>query len=508
MKVAITYFDVNNIGGIASHIEQLARGFDDLGHEVHFVSFRSIAREVVKTREYYMEKWGKEVDKSVFGNLLHQQKGYLNPKTDSTDKRYHTVIYNNPSKSSLDNEILLRDAFEFMSSFDLIIHEIPVPTMNHFNLNDSWIKLFDVPVRQVGIIHDGNFLRTPWIYKLKDKFAGIACVHPCAYNTAKYYPVNRALILNPQNMVDCLSEHDEMYPYEVRLKNWISVQTYKGWKHVEDVIRSIPYMPNNAGNHFGCIMGGGGLEQSYMASPTKVKERYVALKKYDPDLTPELENKTIWQNALDHGMQWRSWMNTPTLRDNLRISRILIDPSWNLKYAKFGDHFNRVVVDAIKQGTIPVARNFGISTNKEGVGMIFKPYDGVRTDDNYLMIPHDVTPKEFANKINEYMNLPKEVTDRLQKNGRELLKYFDRKTIAQQYIDLSEGKPTGFLNTLEKGEYRKEIDEASDAIYQKVFVEHNADRSGKGLVSQFLSTTMRSIIGESFDEEAQNETED
>jgi hypothetical protein len=119
-----------------------------------------------------------------------------------------------------------------------------------------------------------------------------------------------------------------------------------------------------------------------------------------------------------------------------------------------------------------------------------------------------VTPKVFAEMMSTYMNLPEEDAKRLQSNGRKLLELFDRKKIAQQYINLANGLPTEQTSVLEKGEFVKEIDECSNAIYEKVFVQHNADRAGKGLVTGFLSGFMRQKLGESFAEEAQNESDE
>ena len=59
------------------------------------------------------------------------------------------------------------------------------------------------------------------------------------------------------------------------------------------------------------------------------------------------------------------------------------------------------------------------------------------------MLKYDYTPKQYADKINEYLNISKEEYERIVRNNFELIKKFDRRKIAQDYIDLAYGKVCG-----------------------------------------------------------------
>jgi hypothetical protein len=64
------------------------------------------------------------------------------------------------------------------------------------------------------------------------------------------------------------------------------------------------------------------------------------------------------------------------------------------------------------------------------------------------MIKKGSTPKQYADKIKEYCNMPEAEYRQIQLNNYELIKQFDRKVIAQHYVDLAMGKETGYLNEL------------------------------------------------------------
>ena len=119
----------------------------------------------------------------------------------------------------------------------------------------------------------------------------------------------------------------------------------------------------------------------------------------------------------------------------LRDVKFLVDSSWSKGY---GEHYNRTLFEAMLLGTIPIAVNFGVSDNEEGVGQLLKP------DINYLMLRHDYSPKQYAEAVDGFCELDESTIEEIQTNNDALLrKLFDRKNIAQQYIDLSEGKDVG-----------------------------------------------------------------
>jgi len=425
MKIAIVLYGINNMGGIINHTEELIAGFKELGHET--VLFEAIWKDKVRDQKR---------DTSTFsighsGLFVDQGRGWCFPAVNRLP--YKGVEAVERSKAVL-------------SGFDLIIWQIPVPTMQeHQRGNSDWLGLYDVPVKQIAVIHDGNLENSyPWLASVADNMIGLACVHPCAYATAENIPLPRAMIFNPQPALD---EQAFALPYEKRNKGFVNCQIFKGWKHVDDLVKAIAYMPAKESDEFRFIAGGG-LEQAYMTSPNKCKDRY----KYLEDPTSPWYGRKIWDVAVENGMEFLGYIDNQTRDSLLSMSRLLIDPSWSNRYSKKGDHFNRVVVDAIRMGAIPVARPLGISDNLEGNGVVFKA--GV----NYLSIPHSAdTPKKYADYIVEYSNMPSHKAEEIRNNCRETFNLFDRKVIAQQFIDLSNGNPTGYYNDLKIGKLSEKI---------------------------------------------------
>lgn len=134
-----------------------------------------------------------------------------------------------------------------------------------------------------------------------------------------------------------------------------------------------------------------------------------------------------------------------------------------MAYAKVGDHFNRVVVDGIIEGAIPIARNYGISTNEEGIGEVFKPYE------NYIMVPHDATPLEFADKIEETCHLADYLAEDIHYANYKLLGNFERERVAQQYVSLAMGSPTGFYGDLKVGEVSDKVKNKTKEVMSDFF---------------------------------------
>jgi hypothetical protein len=95
----------------------------------------------------------------------------------------------------------------------------------------------------------------------------------------------------------------------------------------------------------------------------------------------------------------------------------------------------------MKTGTVPIAVNLGIAPNEDGYGSLFKP------NENYLMLRYNYTPKQYGEKINKFLDIPQSAYEKIARNNFELIKKFDRKVVAQDYIDLAEGKDAGVYGT-------------------------------------------------------------
>jgi len=434
MKVALVIYPISDLGGIINHVEELAFGLRELGHQVnfHILYYQDFFRRPYQDRELLRRGW-------VNGAfcVVNQQAGW------------NAVPWKH--KLSYKGEENLKKTKDTLSKYDLVIWEVPVPSKSKANQgNSDWLYLYSACQKSIAILHDGNLFNIPWIAGIRKYFDGIACVHECAFNLGRNLDVPRALILNPQD----LSGIEEVYDYDKRSPGFLSLQVFKSWKHVDNLIRAIPYM----GDHIKKFVAGGGIEQRYMVSKDKVKDKYYCREAEDPDLPEFLEtsNTRIWDRALHYGMDYLGFIS-PFKRDVILSQvRTLVDSSWSRRYNKYGSHFNRVIVDAIKRGTIPIAINLGMSNDSSGVGQVFKP------NENYIMIPYDAIPKEYG-KIVEYgSSLSKDEAEAIISNNYNLMYMFDRKKIAQDFIDLANGKACGLFNKRVRGKLSPELKKASN----------------------------------------------
>ena len=323
-----------------------------------------------------------------------------------------------------------------------------------------------ITAKQIPIIHDANLKKLyPWIVLFEKHFSGVACVHPAAYESADFLNVPRALILNPQDIEGVPATP----PFSGRENKILSIQTFKRWKRVDDLIRAVPYMPEVK-----TLVGGYGIEAAYMMSKDKCKEEYYATKDYDPDVTADREGKRIWENAENSGnFEYLGFISGAKRDEILASSKFLVDPSWS---NTFGEHFNRVVIDAMRIGTVPIAINYGVSNNEEGMGVVLKA--GI----NYCMVKKSSTPKQYGEAIANFCNMSEADYRQIQLNNYELIKQFDRKVIAQHYIDLADQKPTGYLNeVLVKSNHDPSIHQKA----QEMFDEHFESKQEVDLESLF-----------------------
>jgi glycosyltransferase involved in cell wall biosynthesis len=435
MKIMMVMHTFNNFGGIINHCEHLMAGLKELGHDVTFAYLKG-TKTVRPVEIPHTLKEGYEIGIGS-GFPVHQGDGWIAP------------YYSYKVKESIDE--FVRDA----NKHDVVIWQ----SIFGFKNKDTeksldWLPMIEqVKSKQVAIIHDANLKKLyPWIQKFEHHFAGLACVHPAAYESADFMNVPRALILNPQDIAGV----PETPPFHKRENKVLSIQTFKRWKRVDDLIRAVPHMPMVK-----TLVGGYGIEAAYMMSKDKCKDEYYCTKQYDPDATDKMLNKRIWENAEDSGnFEYLGFISGAKRDEILSTSKFLVDPSWS---NTFGEHFNRVVVDAMRIGAVPIAINYGVSNNEEGMGVVLKA--GI----NYCMIRKDSTPRQYAEKITEYCDMPEADYRQMQLNNYELIKQFDRKVVAQHYLDLAEQKPTGYLTELKT---KSNFDENIIRNGNKMFEDH------------------------------------
>lgn len=397
MKILVALHSVMDLGGIINHTEQLIGGLKDLGHTVHLKQF-----------VYGMNAYAQNRDGDFLvgpsGIPHHQGKGW-------NFNRMQRVPYRGGAN--------LSSAKQILSEYDLVIWTVPVPSKNKENLgNHEWVELYDLPekVKQIAFVHDGNIRNgAPHILAIQHHLRGIACVHGCAFNGADFITTPRALIVNPQenpvrDTLDWLSKKP----------GFVNMQTFKAWKHAHELIQAIAYMPKKKEGELREVAGLG-IEYQYMTSEDKCKDEY-----YHTGSGMIFESIRFWDAAENNGMTHHSYWNTEEVSKWLTSARVLVDPSWSKKYSAIGGHWNRVVVDAMIHGAIPVATEMGMGSE------IFQPHV------HYVPIePGGNDPQAYADTILEVSNYPWQRAKELRDNARDLLPMFDRKTVAQRVIDLS-----------------------------------------------------------------------
>lgn len=400
MKILVALHQCMDLGGIINHTEQLIGGLKDLGHDVTF-------KELVwSTRANGTGKKGDWIT-GPSGIPHDQGKGW---KFDSRDR----IAYRGPA---------LTGAIQQLEEFELIIWTVPVPSKNKNNVgNSDWVPLYeDLPknVKQMAFVHDGNARKgSSHIMAIEQHLSGIACVHPCALGGTSFTTTPRALVVNPQ--------HDPIrsYPaWDIKQRGFVNMQTFKAWKHAHELVEAIAYMPKKGDAEFREIAGLG-IEYRYMTSEDKCKPQYF----HSSDTEEWFQGWKFWEAAEANGLTHHGYWNSDEVEAWLNAGRVLVDPSWSNNYSKIGGHFNRVVVDAMIRGMVPVARSLGMGDE------VFK------AGEHYVEIPQDADAQEYADTILEASNMGIKQADRYILAAQELLPQFDRKAVAQRLIDLAHGE--------------------------------------------------------------------
>lgn len=401
MKICIALHQCMDLGGIINHTEQLMRGLFDLGHTVHL-------REMVWKEQAPTQKKSGCYELSEQGIKFSQGSGWNFPD-------WMRLPYKGNKLASAIRELV---------SYDIVIWTIPVPPKNKDNIgNNDWINLLDLPnTKQVVFSHDGNASRNyPHILGISKMVDGLACVHHCAYNTCSFVDIPRALILNPQER-----PVREVSAWEDRNKGFVSAQTFKAWKRTHELIGAIRYMPKREENETRSVFGKG-IEYQYLTSEDKCKDAYF-----------HEDGVRFWDAAIDNEMTHGDYVPYKELSFFMDTTLTLVDPSWSKRYSEAGGHYNRVVIEAMINGAVPIARQMGMG------GELFT------ADVNYVDIPKDCSLKEYAEVVHEagYMNSKK--WKGFRDENLKILPNFERRIIANQVIDLAMGnldtvigEPTG-----------------------------------------------------------------
>ena len=391
MKILMTLYQIQDYGGIINHVEFLAKGLKELGHEVDLCML--VPKHQIKER---FKPIGGMFEKVGTGYSHHQAKGWPNIR------KYPYL-----------NDRVRQRFRENCSKYDAVLWHIPVPTLNKDNKGVSeWVELYDNGSKNIAIIHDGNLPKLyPHLLLVSKWFHSAVCVHESAFHSAVDLDMYRKMIVNPFDLSSMVTELD----WE-RREGFAAIQVFKAWKRVDTLIRAIPYIDEYDSNPLRKVtkcIGGAGIEYRYMTSKEKCKPKY-----FDTD------GNKIWDVALANGMEYVGTIPNSHVLEILKDRKLQIDPSWSKKYSEYGAHFNRTTVEAMIMGAVPVATDLGMKNSQ-----IF--YGG----ENFIEVPHTAAPEEFAEIINDGMN-QRSTWESIRENNSVLLEQFEMKAVAQEYIDL------------------------------------------------------------------------
>jgi len=442
-------------GGFMQHVEHSIYGLKRLGHEVDFYFIGSKAESneklVIKKLQEYLN-----------GELeIEKQRVYLLDKGIGTGEYFHNHFGWFVPTTPLGTLKQKQQFKEKLESYDAVFWHTPFWfKQEDYQKDTTWPMLLDLkhPVN-IAFHHDGNIrANSSWLYFIMPYFDRIITVHPASYNACGVFDTPRCMIFNPQ-ILDGVDYSKSNFHTIAKKPTFFSLQNWKASKHVDDLIRAIPHVYfENPETEF--LIGGKGLEYYYMMSKTKVKKQYLVNPEIDPDINKRYYGRYILKLAKKCNTFILFWMSAEERDVCFKSSSFFIDTAYYTISKEYGEHFSRVLIEAIMNGIVPISRNLGLSNNEEGIGDIFKP------DENYLMIPYDATPKQFADKMLSGLAMSEKKYNKIVQNNYKLLKHFDVDYVCKQYIDVIEGKPTGWYKKYETGKADKKfIEKASRTWY-------------------------------------------
>lgn len=399
MNILLTHFQIQDYGGIVNYSEYLARGFKALGCSVDAVMLRNKGTTGTPATKPRSGSEGWQYGEGL-GLWMHQKAGWEG-----------MPVFNYARN--------IQDWPDLTFHYDLVIHVVPVPTKTKANQgDDQWIAVFeDCLAPQIAVVHDGNMRKLyPHIHRIESYLDGVVCVHDAAFNSCEMLSARRVLVPNPHEL-----------PFATPPEPWerdgvVSLQTFKRWKRVDDLVRAFAHMDEFIPK----ILCGGGIEYYYMTSENKCKTEYI-----------NEDGTRIWDAAMYNGMEFRGYVDTHTRDELLQQCKLLVDPSWSKNYSQLGCHFNRVMVEAMAHGCVPVCTDLAMARS-----LYFT------ADEHFIEIPYDISPQGYA-AILEGALADENRLERIQQANLELVKEFDYDKICERIIEFAlhndggrRGKPT------------------------------------------------------------------
>lgn len=379
MKILMCLFNIQDLGGIINHAEHLIHGLKAIGHDVTLVRLED-KEKLINSSSQRVTQVG------CSGIPFDQRAGWVFP---------------------IQNRVAVRSVNwkQYVKPYDLILWEVPVPPKGW----EDYGFLYNVRKPQIAFVHDGNAVKMyPHVMRYAKHFEYFACVHPCAMGNMQALGANDVrLVVNPQAHVK-----QRLRPHGKRTDSVYSLQTFKAWKHVDDYVAAIPHLRKIKHT----TLSGGGIEYYYMTSKDKRKPKY----------------GTIWEDAIKNGMEYTGYVSEEKRDIILHRSKFLLDTSYSKTYMQYGSHFNRVMVDGIIAGAVPVMRDWAMRHNG-----IFKP------EQHYFEIPvmadyaaTKLNPEEFADYLDYFADAYSHaaLNEIVTEAQKIVLRRFDSKVVAKRLL--------------------------------------------------------------------------
>lgn len=451
MKIALVFNESTIPGGHCEYASILTRGLRELGSEVEFFYITPAKREDTEKRwlskqEFLKSNGGKDSKGALYtwseslGSFYHAERGFVRQKWN-----YGTKELTRELKNTLD-------------TFDVVIWQDIGGFKTKENDNTHWPELLDrrPGQKQIVMLHDhGALLRYPWLYMIQDKFDVMICVHPASYNMGSMFDLPRCMIFNPQVLP---TEYKSSYDNREK-QTTLGIGAWKNSKKLHEIVIATPWMRSDIKIN----LCGDGLERRYMITTDKCKPEYIRTLETDPDVSPsDLTGDKIqdrfWVAASKHpGFKYWNVVDDKTRDQIYKETFMFIDPAWYRVNENIDAHFSRVLMEALKNGIAPFARDLGLGTGG-GNGSMFQ------AGKHYVNIPWDATPKQFATIVNNTMEkISRDEYDTILFNNRKILEQTDYRHVAQQIIDVCCGTDTpGVYGKWEYGSSNPKLIEAAE----------------------------------------------
>ena len=472
MKILIADFEIAKYGGIVEHVAAKVKALKALGHEVDIVQLSPS-----QTTQKFYDKKIAEFKSGAFQNKIKinsQGGGYEYDEATGywRNNKYGFYLPTSNRIGAYEPDALQR-WHKLVEDVDLIMWNFMPTKSSAWNREgvkfDFWWKFFDLPtdkVRQMFIVHDAYFdVRASNVTALKDKIMFLECAHIAAYQCCKNIGIPRTLLLNPRYLED-----DEKMPVRMmnkRKTDFFAAHIFKSMKHVDDLIRAVPWLNQNSYDEkYSVKIAGSGIEQAYMVAPTKCKEQYKVSAKRDPDIHPSFYGQKIWDVAEKYGMEYLGQISGEQVRENLLNAKFAVDPSWADHYANYcRTHINGFIIEAMLCGCYPVLRDYkGLVKGGEEI------YDPLFESIRAIIIPWDATPKQFAEALKKARRMSPAKYLRDTKYNFDLVhELFNAKTNMKEVLRIVRGGDKLVRKELECGRDSENVKRISSEIMEDFY---------------------------------------